>query len=93
VAARDAPDDLFVQANLGWGSFRLGHRDEGIAALEALLAVDPSRVTDRARLGIALLTVGRTREGRDALGLALALQPGASWAPRAEALLAGADAS
>jgi choline-sulfatase len=93
AAARDAPDDLFVQANLGWGAFRLGRRDEGIAALEALLAVDPSRVTDRARLGIALLTVGRTREGRDALGLALALQPGASWAPRAEALLAGADAS
>jgi len=92
-AARDAPDDLFVQANLGWGAFRLGHGQEGIDALEAVLAVDPSRVAERARLGFALLAVGRSREGRDALGLALSLQPGAAWAPQAAALLAGTDAS
>jgi arylsulfatase A-like enzyme/Tfp pilus assembly protein PilF len=84
AAAADRPQ---IQSNLGWGAHQLGHTEVAIAALERALELDPRRLQDRARLGMALARAGDAEAARDALRTAVQGRPGAPWAARARRTL------
>ncbi len=60
---------------LGRAWFMSGQLDRAVEAFEALLAVDPSSHYGHYALGRALVRLGRVREGRTHLRLAVALAP------------------
>ena len=86
-AAEAGGDDAEVQANYGWGCFRLGRLEEALKGLQAALALDPARSVDRARLGFVLAALDRRPEAIEALQAALVADPGAAWAEQAGAML------
>jgi choline-sulfatase len=85
-------DRAEIQANLGWGLFRLGDREGARAALEAALAIDESRQQDRVRLARILRQSGEDEQALRIVRSALALDPGAPWSESARELAAEIEA-
>jgi arylsulfatase A-like enzyme/Tfp pilus assembly protein PilF len=87
AAAAAAPRDAEVQANLGWGAWKLGRVAEARAPLETALALEPGSALDRFRLALVLERSGERARAATLVRSALAQQPAASWAEAANALL------
>jgi tetratricopeptide (TPR) repeat protein len=91
-AAEALPDRAEMQANLGWGLFRMGDREGARAALEAAIAIDDTRQQDRVRLARVLRESGEKERALQIVRSALALDPGAPWSESARELAAEIEA-
>jgi arylsulfatase A-like enzyme/Flp pilus assembly protein TadD len=85
-AAVASPQDAEIQANLGWGAYRLGGAEESVRALESAVRLDDADPTNRYRLALALARQGESLRSLDELRAALAASPGADWAKEGRAL-------
>lgn len=77
-AARLEPGKGSILEALGRTRFLAGNVDRAQEAFEALLEVDPSSHYGHYGLGRSLKRLGRTREARTHLRLAVALDPGSA---------------
>jgi Flp pilus assembly protein TadD len=84
-AARLAPKDYLIQAQLGWALFSAGQTDAAIEHLRRGAALRPSYGPVWQHLGLAYRKQGKHREARDAFQRATRLMPANQ---RARALLA-----
>jgi tetratricopeptide (TPR) repeat protein len=82
-AADAAADDADVQANLGWGAYRLGRNTEAREALEKVLALDDSRQLDVFRLAVVLREGGEQARALALATRAVRINPAAPWAGEA----------
>ncbi|MCH8084628.1 MAG: sulfatase-like hydrolase/transferase, partial [Myxococcales bacterium] len=92
-AARLDPQNLEIQANLGWGTYRLGRAADAVPVLETLLSDERSSHRDGVRLAHALAEIGQEERALDLLRGSLALRPAAPWSEEARVLIQrlGAD--
>ena len=77
-AARMEPGKGSILEALGRAYYNSGQHEPARATFEALLEVDPSAHYAHYALGQSLKQLGRTREARTHLRLAVALSPGSS---------------
>ena len=75
-AARQEPGKGSILELLGRAYYNSGQRDRSAETFEALLEVDPSSHYAHYALGQSFKLLGRRREARTHLRLALALSPG-----------------
>ena len=77
-ADRDEPRKASILEALGRAYYNSGQHDRARATFEALLEIDPSAHYAHFALGQSLKQLGRSKEARTHLRLAVALSPGST---------------
>jgi Flp pilus assembly protein TadD len=83
-ASRKVPDNGRVLDTLGWVLFRQQHSDQALEVLDRAAKLEPNSGTIQYHRGVALSSINKNVESREALAEALRLDDGAVWAKDAQ---------
>ena len=74
----------FYQDTYGWALYRAGQKDEGLAALEKAVKMEPNLVDARYHLGVALMEMGQAERGKTELEAVISKAPNSAFAADAK---------